>query len=297
MRVVVGGASGMIGGALFAALRERGDRVVALVRRAARGGDEVAWDPASGHLDSAALAGADAVVNLSGASISRLPWTRRYRREILASRITATTALVGALHEAARAGAPVPVLVSGSAVGFYGNRPGERLDESSAAGGGFLAETVRAWEVAALEAPEQTRVALARTGLVIGPAGATAPLRVIARLGLAGPLGSGRQRWPWISLADEVGALVHLIDAPVAGPVNLVAPDAAPASEVIRAVAAHEHRPYWLPAPAFAISAALGAAGRELLLADQDIEPAVLTASGYRFRHRTVAEAVAALPS
>lgn len=285
----------MIGRALVARLRERGDRVLVLVRREATGADERGWDPSDGHLDASALTGADALVNLSGAPVAKLPWTRAHRAAILASRIQATTALVGALHERARADSPVPVLVSGSATGVYGDRPGEELTEDAAPGGGFLAEVVRAWEGAALTAPPETRVALARTGHVIGPEGATAPLRLLARFGLAGPLGSGRQHWPWISLDDEVSALVHLIDTEVRGPVNLVGPEAATSADVVRAVAAEAHRPYWLPAPGFAISTALGEAGRELLLADQLVRPGVLTASGFAFRHRTVEEAVAAV--
>lgn len=284
----------MIGTALAAELRERGDRVVRLVRREPEHADETRWDPSTGYLDPEALAGADAVVNLSGASLSKLPWTKAYRREILASRVTATTALVGALHELVRDGRPVPVLVSGSAVGVYGSRPGEILTESSAPGGGFLAEVVRTWETAASTAPAQTRVVFARTGLVVGPEGATAPLRLMARFGLAGPLGGGRQHWPWVALEDEVGALVHLIDSDLVGPVNIVGPEPATAGDVIRAVAAHEHRPYWLPAPSFAVSAGLGAAGRELLLADQRIEATALASDGFAFLYRTVDEAVAA---
>lgn len=295
MRVIVGGASGMIGSGLVARLRERGDHVVRLVRREPVA-DEIRWDPASGVIDTEALAGADAVVNLSGASISRLPWTRAWRQEILSSRVTATTAIVQALHALDRDGRPVPVLVSGSAVGYYGDRPGEELTEDAAPGGGFLADVVRAWEAAALEAPAGTRVALARTGVVIGPEGATAPIRTLARFGLAGPLGSGHQHWPWISLDDEIGALVHLLDTEVAGPVNLVGPTPATAADIIRAVARDEHRPYWLPAPAFAVTAALRDAGRDLLLSDQRVRPTRLEETGYRFQHHTVAEAVAASP-
>lgn len=257
----------MIGRALVARLRERGDHVLVLVRRETEAAEERRWDPSTGYLDPAAFAGADAVVNLSGASIAKLPWTRRHRHDILSSRVQATTAIVGALHARADAGEPVGVLVSGSAVGVYGTRPGEELTEESAPGGGFLAEVVRAWEAAAL-----------------------------ARLGVAGPVGGGRQQWPWISLDDEVRALVHLIDAELTGPVNLAGPEPATAGRVVRAIAADAHRPYWLPAPGFAISGALGEAGRELLLADQCVRPAALTASGFVFRHVTVEDAVAASP-
>ena len=285
----------MIGRGLVDELRARGDRVVRLVRHDPADADEVRWDPATGHLDPAVLAGADAVVNLSGASLAKLPWTRTYRRLILSSRVTATTAIVGALHERARLGEPVATLLSASAVGVYGSRPDEALTETSAPGGGFLAEVVRTWEAAAATAPSETRVVLARTGLVVGPEGATAPLRTLARFGLAGPLGGGRQHWPWVALADEVAALVHLIDSRVSGAVNIVGPEPATAGDVIRAVAEHAHRPYWLPAPSFAVSASLGAAGRELLLSDQRIVPEVLEADGFAFLFRTVDEAVAAV--
>ncbi|WP_167050740.1 TIGR01777 family oxidoreductase [Salinibacterium sp. ZJ77] len=295
MRVVVGGASGMIGSGLVARLRDRGDHVVRLVRGEPASADEVRWDPSTGALDPAVLAGADAVVNLSGASISKLPWTPRHRAAILSSRVSATTAIVSALHARAAAGDPVPVLVSGSAVGFYGDRPDEELSEESAPGGGFLADVVRAWEAAARTAPEETRVAFARTGIVIGPEGATAPIRLLAKFGLAGPLGSGRQHWPWISLHDEVAALVHLIDNPVSGPVNLVAPTAGTAADVVREIARRQRRPYGFPAPAFAISAALGDAGRDLLLADQHVRPLRLEESGFTFAHGTLEQAVAAL--
>lgn len=292
MRIVIGGASGLIGSALASRLRNRGDDVVRLVRRPAQSADEATWDPASRSLDPAVLRGADAVVNLSGASIARLPWTKAYRREILRSRITATETIVTALHALHDAGEPTPALVSGSASGFYGDRPGEVLDELSPRGTGFLADVVAAWEAAALAAPEGTRVALARTGLVIAPSdGAIAPLRLLALFGLAGPISGGRQHWAWNSLDDEVGGLVQLIDSDVTGPVNLVGPTPATAADLVRALAKLLRRPYWLPLP---LATLMGAPGRELLGADQQIRPVVLAASGYEFAHPTVADALAA---
>ncbi|GAA4190816.1 TIGR01777 family oxidoreductase [Gryllotalpicola kribbensis] len=291
MRIVIAGASGLIGTELTRQLTERGDEVVRLVRRAARTLDERAWDPASGDLDPAALAGAGAVVNLAGASISRLPWTRARKDGILKSRIDATATIARGVRAAG-----VPVLVNGSAVGIYGSRPGERLTEVSQEGEGFLADVVRSWEAAAHAAAQPgTRVALARTGVVIGDGGAVKPLRLLARLGVAGPLGSGRQHWPWISLHDEASALVHLIDHGLEGPVNLAGPTPATAGELVCAIARDEKRPYWLPAPASLLTLALGDAARELLLADQLQVPAKLIESGFRFRDRTLADALAAL--
>lgn len=290
MRIVIGGASGLIGSALAAALERRGDTVVRLVRRETRAPGEVRWDPASGLLDPAAIRGADAVVNLSGATLSRLPWTPSYRREILRSRLTATGTIVAALHALAAEGERLPALISGSATGVYGDRPGEELTESSSPGAGFLAEVVQAWETSAGRAPEGTRVALARTGLVIARGGALAPLRLMTRLGLAGPISGGRQHWAWVALDDEVGGLIHLIDHDIHGPVNLVGPRPATAADVVRWLARLLRRPYWLPLP---LAGLMGEAGRELLGADQRVRPAVVVETGYEFRNETIGTALA----
>lgn len=294
MRIVIGGASGMIGTALQHELLARGDEVVTLVRRPARRPEERSWDPAERTLDPDYLAGADAVVNLSGASLSRLPWTRAHRQEILDSRVDATATVTAALRTLAEAGDAVPTLVSGSAVGFYGDRPGEVLDERSARGSGFLADVVDRWEREARSAPAATRVALIRTGIVIGDGGAGRVLRRIARLGVAGPIGPGTQHWPWVSLRDEVDAIVHLIDGDREGVVNAVGPEPATAADIVRAVARETRRPYWAPLPAPVVSGLLGTGGREMLLADQRARPAALEAAGFAFRHRTVDEAIRA---
>lgn len=293
LTVLIAGASGMIGTELGRQLADAGHRVVRLVRRPASGPDERQWDPAAGILAADALDDVDAVVNLSGASISRLPWTARYKREILSSRLSATSTLATAIG---RAAVPPSVFISGSAVGFYGDRPGERLDEDSAPGTAFLAKVVIAWEDAAQEAASDgTRVVLVRTGLVLGNGGALTPLKIIAKLGGAGPLGSGRQVWPWISLHDEAAAILHLITAStLSGPVNLVAPRPVTSSELNRDLAQLLRRPFWLPAPRWAIVAALGDAGRELLLADQDISAKRLTDDGFRFTHAEVQGALRA---
>ena len=292
MRIVIAGASGLIGTALTGLLAARGDEVVRLVRRPEAGPGEVSWDPAAGTLDPAALAGADAVVNLAGASLAQLPWTRSRRSGILRSRIAATSTIVRALREVGDAS---PALINASAVGLYGDRPGEPLTETAGAGRGFLADVVRRWEAEALAAPPGTRVVLARTGLVIGEGPALRPLRLLAGLGLAGPLGSGRQHWPWISLRDEASALVHLIDHGVSGPVNLAGPTPATAGDVVRTLARSMSRPYWFPTPAPLLTLALGDAARELLLSDQLEVPQVLRDTGFTFADPTIADAVARL--
>lgn len=292
MRIVIGGASGMIGTALQQELRARGDEAIALVRRPARRPEERTWSPGERSLDPEHLAGADAVVNLSGASLSKLPWTRAYREEILNSRVDATATLTSALRTLAEAGDAVPTFVSGSAVGIYGDRPGETLDERSVRGDGFLADVVDRWEREARSAPAATRLALIRTGIVMGDGGAGRVLRRIARVGLAGPIGPGTQHWPWVSLRDEVAAIIHLIDGDREGVVNAVGPEPATAADIVRAVAGAAHRPYWAPLPAPIVSGVLGTGGREMLLSDQRTRPAVLESTGFEFKHHTIEAAI-----
>ncbi|TFC59105.1 TIGR01777 family protein [Cryobacterium sp. TMT2-15-1] len=290
MRVLVSGASGLIGTELSAQLRAAGHTVAHLVRRDPRGADEFRWDPAALRLDKGALDGVDAVINLSGASIARLPWTKAYRREIRDSRVQATRTLTDAMG---RQATPPAVLLNASAVGIYGDRPSEVLTENSPAGNDFLAKVTRDWEAEAERAPESTRVVTLRTGLVIARGGALKPLLPIVKLGLGGPLGRGTQHWPWISLHDEAAAVVHLLTSTLSGPVNLVGPTPATANDVIRAVSAGLHRPFLVPVPEFVLTLALQDAARALLLADQQIVPEKLHTDGFVFTHTTAAEAVA----
>jgi uncharacterized protein (TIGR01777 family) len=289
MRVLISGASGLVGTELTRQLGAAGHTVVRLVRRPARSAAEVRWDPATLNLDPAAFDGIDAVVNLSGASIGRLPWTKAYRRQIMESRVQATRTLTDAMR---RAATPPAVLVNASAVGFYGNRPGEELTEDSAPGTDFLATVVTAWEAEARLAPAATRVVMVRTGLVLAKGGALKPLMPIVKLGLGGPLGRGTQTWPWVSLHDEAAAIVHLLTSELDGPVNIAGPAPATANTVIRAVAAALHRPFIVPVPEFVLTLALQDAARQLLLADQRVSSAKLQADGFTFTHRTAAEAV-----
>ncbi len=302
-RVVVTGSSGLIGTPLVAALRGRGDEVVRLVRRPPSAPDEVRWDPASRRLDPGVLDGADAVVHLAGAGVGDRRWTPAYKHEILASRTDGTVAVASAIAEAGR---DVRFL-SGSAVGFYGDRGDEELTEDSPPGTGFLADVVLAWEAAAQPAVDAgAPVAFLRTGLVLAPpsgssrsllkldrsgvlidteGGAAGPLVRLARLGLGGPIGSGRQFWPWITLVDEVAAILHLLDhSDVTGPVNLTGPEPARQREVAAALGRAMHRPAVLPAPAFAARLAVGEFAGEIV-ASQRIVGDVLVASGYRYTH------------
>lgn len=292
MRVLVAGASGMIGTELVRALRAEGHVALRLVRREPAAADERAWAPSARSIDLRLLDDADAVVNLSGASLNRLPWTAAHKRRILDSRLAATGTLADGMRQAAD---PPGVFVSGAAVGYYGDRPGQTLTEGSAKGTGFLSDVVEAWETAAHLAPTGTRVVTLRTGVVVGPGGAMAPLLPLAKLGLLGPIAGGRQHWPWVSLHDEAAAIVHLLTSGLSGPVDLVGPQPATAGEVLRALAKAVHRPYGLPLPRPVVTLALGEAGRELLLADQRVLPQRLLDDGFVFRDATVQEAMARL--
>lgn len=295
-RIVVSGSSGLIGSALVASLLADGTEVTRLVRRgaapAADGSGEVEWHPGERELDPEVLAGADAVVNLNGASIGRLPWTRRYRQVLRASRIRPTRTLATAIG---RLGADAPHFVSASAVGFYGDRPGERLTEGSGVGGTFLARLCAEWEHEALRAGPAARISLLRTASLLDPGAALKPLIALTRLGLSGPLGTGRQVWPWISLTDEVRAIRRVIDHEMLGPVNLTGPSPASANEIGRELAQRLRRPYLLPAPRWALRLGLGRdAADSLLLSDARVEPEALIGSGFVFAHPTARSAIAA---
>lgn len=289
-RIAVTGSSGLIGTALVTALRERGDEVVLLVRQAPRAPDEVQWDPASRALDPHLLDGVDGVVNLAGAGVGDRRWSPAHKHAILASRVDATSAVAAAV-----AAADHPVrLVSGSAVGFYGDRGDEEITEASPPGTAFLSDVVLAWEAAAQPAVDAgAPVAFARTGIVLAPdGGAMKPLLRLGRLGLGGPLGSGRQFMPWITLPDEVGALLHLLDhTEITGPVNLSALDPARQRDIARALGRALHRPAVLPAPTIALRVVLGEFAGEIL-AGQRIVGHVLRDSGYQFVHPDLDSAV-----
>jgi uncharacterized protein (TIGR01777 family) len=293
-RIVVAGASGLIGVPLVAALRKSGHDVEVLVRREPRAAGEFHWDPTAGELDPRVLEGADAVINLSGASISRIPWTRSYQRELVSSRIDATKLLAETMAAMTK---PPATFLSGSAIGFYGDRPRVRLDDDAPKGDGFLADLVLAWEQAAALAPAATRVVMLRTSVVVAKSGGMAPVRLLTQFFLGSRFGSGRQFWPWISLDDEVRAIIHLLDSSISGPVVLAGPTPATADDVTRAFADVLKRPRWLPAPAWAIKLGLGEAGQHLLLDDVQLQPVRLAADGFEWTHPTITDAVKAAVS
>ncbi|MFT4135550.1 TIGR01777 family oxidoreductase [Microbacterium sp.] len=293
-RVVVAGASGLLGRALVDALTADGVPVTRLVRGAPAAPTplvrEVAWAPGVEPLDPAVVEGAAAAVCLNGATLGRFPWTSAYKRELLRSRLTPTHALATAVR---RAG--VPVLVGASAVGFYPARSGGALTERSPRGDSFLADLCARWEAAARSAGPATRVVHLRTAPVTHPGGVLGPLVLLTRLGLSGPIGRGTQSWPWIGLDDAVRAIRHTIDAGLEGPVNLAGPTRAVANDLGFALAQRLNRPFLLRAPAWAMRLVLGRDATDALLtSDMHVVPAVLEASGFTFAHRTVEDAVAA---
>jgi uncharacterized protein (TIGR01777 family) len=283
VKVAVTGASGLIGSALVPALEAAGHEVVRLVRRPARGAGEVTWDPAAGTVDLAGLAGTDAVVHLAGAGVGDKRWTDAYKQTILRSRVDGTRTIVRAMTELD----PMPsVLLSGSAVGYYGDRGEEVLLESSARGDGFLSDVVVAWEAeTAPAAAAGIRTALLRTGLVMAPGGgAFGRLLPIINAGIGGPIGDGRMWWPWITLVDEVRAIEHLLEADVHGPVNLGSPNPARNVDVTKTVAKALGRPALVPVPGFALRVVLGEFADDVT-SSQRMVPQVLTESGFDFVH------------
>jgi uncharacterized protein len=294
LRILLSGASGMIGTPLQALLRTQGHAVHTLVRRAPSDATEHYWNPATGDIEAGILDHTDVVVNLSGASIGRIPWTKGYKKTILESRLSATSTLARAIEGAS---SPPSLLVQGSAVGYYGDTASTEVTERSERGEGFLADVVEQWENAAKPAESSTtRICYARTGLVVGKGGAMAPLQLQTALGVGGPIGKGSQWWPWISLHDEVRALAHLVTHDTTyGIFNLVAPHPATALDVTKELARKMGRPHWLGLPEFAISLLMGEAGRELLLTSQKITPERLLSSGFSFEDPTLGAAIARL--
>jgi hypothetical protein len=291
MRVAVTGASGLIGTALVPHLRSVGHEVLRLVRRPAAAPDEVTWDPKAGTVDLDALAGIDGVIHLAGAGVGDHRWTDDDKREILDSRVDSTHTIVNAML----ALDPRPrVLVSASAIGWYGDTGDRIVDETAPAGSGFLADVVRAWEAAAAPAASAgIRVVHPRTGLVVAKSGgAWARMFPLFKMGVGGKLGSGRQYWSWISLRDEVCALQFLLEQEhLSGPVNLTGPDPQTNAEITRVMGTVLGRPTILPAPAFALKAVLGEFSSEVL-GSARVVPAVLERSGFAFQDPTIESAI-----
>jgi hypothetical protein len=292
MDVVVTGASGLIGTALGPALDRAGHRMIPM-GRSQPAGEGLHWDPAQGQIDAGGLEGVGAVVNLAGESIGAKRWNDDHKARIRDSRVRGTTLLAEALAKLNR---PPKVLVSGSAVGYYGDRGDEVLTESSRSGDGFLAEVCRAWEAAADPAREAgIRVCHLRTGIVLsGRGGALAKMLKPFKLGVGGKLGTGGQWMSWISLDDEVGAIVHLLgDGAPAGPANLTAPNPATNADFTKALGEALGRPTVLPVPKVGLKLLLGGEmAEELLLGGQRALPTRLLDSGYTFAHPDLAEAL-----
>ncbi|MGA0186068.1 MAG: TIGR01777 family oxidoreductase [Ilumatobacteraceae bacterium] len=287
MNIVISGASGLIGTALVARLRSKGHTVTTLVRREARQG-EISWDPARGVLDAAALEGTDAVIHLSGAGIGDKRWTPSYKREILESRTATTSLLARTISSLTH---KPSVFLSGSAIGIYGPRNDEQLDESSSHGNGFLVDVCQQWEAAAKPAVDAgVRTVLLRTGIVLTPkGGALKKLLLAFRIGAGGRFGNGKQWQSWITLDDEIGAIEHLLTANVSGPVNLTAPSPVTNAEFTTVLAKVLRRPAILPIPSFGPKILLGGELADaLLFTGQRVMPKALLASGYEFAHPTL---------
>jgi uncharacterized protein (TIGR01777 family) len=294
MKIVISGASGLIGKRLVEQLQQHGHDVVRLVRRAANTG-EIMWDPKAGVLSASALEGADAVIHLSGAGIGDKRWTSSYKREILESR-TITTSLIA--NTIANMNRKPSVFLSGSAIGIYGPRGDEQLNEVSTNGTSFLADVCEQWERAAKPASDAgIRTVLLRTGIVLTTKGGALKKQLpLFQLGLGGKFGNGKQWQSWISIDDEVGAIEHLLTANVSGAVNLTAPNPVTNAEFTSTLARVVKRPAFLPIPPFAPKAILGAELADaLLFTGQRVIPAALNASGYQFVHPTLEVALRAL--
>jgi uncharacterized protein (TIGR01777 family) len=295
MKVAVTGSHGLIGTALVRALRQAGHTVVPLVRGSA-GTGEVQWDPAGGVLDLNLLEGIEGAVHLAGEGIADKRWTDEQKQRIRESRVKSTDLLARTLAQLH----PKPqVLVSGSAIGFYGDRGDDELTEESSAGAGFLPGLVTKWELATAPAEQAgIRVAHIRSGIVLSAEGGALKKQLpLFKLGVGGRLGSGRQYQSWISIADEVGAILHVLGSDALwGPVNLTAPQPVTNASFTRTLASVLGRPAVIPVPTFALSLVFGAElVAEALLASQRVLPARLQASGYSFEHSGLAEALCSL--
>ena len=292
MRVLVSGASGLVGTEVIRQLREQGHEALRLVRRKATAPDEVEWNPSTGFIQEGIMETVDAVVNMAGATTGKIPWTSKYKEEIVSSRIDSTRTLVNAMKAAKN---KPKVLVSGSASGFYGDSGDKLLSENSPKGAGFLSDLAHAWEQEALKAPTEVRVVLARTTMVMSrKLGALGRLLPLIKLGIGGPLGSGKQWWAWISLPDEAAAIIHLINTPSAsGAFNLTAPEPATCGQIVKALAKDLKRPSLIAVPTFALKLLIGEAAVELLLCSQNMTATRLLETGFKFQHPTLKQASA----
>lgn len=290
MRVLISGASGLVGTELQKQLLALGHEPVVLVRGAVTKPNEVHWNPSKHELDHTVLETIDAVVNMAGATTGKLPWTKKYKEELIQSRLDSTKTLVMAMAKVTNR---PKVFVSGSASGIYGDSGDVLLNETAPRGTGFLADLATAWEREAMKAPSGVRVVLARTTMVLSrEKGALGRLLPILRAGVGGKLGNGRQWWAWISLPDEARAIIHLINTPSAsGPYNLTAPEPATCKELVQQLGRSLNKPTLIPVPAFALKLAFREGAQELLLCSQKMSADRLLATGFVFEHPTLKSA------
>ena len=285
-RIAVTGASGLIGNALVGYLKSQGHTVQRLVRRAAVSSDEITWDPIAGTVDMEALAGVDAVIHLAGAGVSDKRWTKKYRSEILNSRLLGTTTIAKAV-----AIVKPQVFISASAIGWYGESGNRAVIESDRVGDDFLAAVCREWESAADLAGDVRTVKL-RTGLVLDPTGgALGKMLPIFRFGLGGKLSNGKQWWSWITLHDQIRAIAFLLENKISGPVNLTSQNPVTNSEFTAGLARAMHRPALFPVPAFALKIALGGFSSEVL-GSKKVMPQALTEAGFTFDYPHISSAL-----
>ena len=285
-RIAVTGASGLIGTALVGYLKSQGHTVQRLVRRAAVSSEEITWDPIAGTVDMDALAGVDAVIHLAGAGVSDKRWTKKYKSEILNSRLLGTTTIAKAV-----AIVKPQVFISASAIGWYGESGNRAVVESDRVGDDFLAAVCREWESAADLAGDVRTVKL-RTGLVLDPTGgALGKMLPIFRFGLGGKLSNGKQWWSWITLHDQIRAITFLLENKVSGPVNLTSPNPVTNSEFTAGLARAMHRPALFPVPALALKIVLGGFSSEVL-GSKKVMPQALTEAGFTFDYPHISSAL-----
>ena len=288
-RVAITGASGMIGTALVGHLKSEGYTVQKLVRRASRAADEISWDPQSGTVDLEALAGVDAIIHLAGAGVGDKRWTKKYKSEILNSRLLGTTAIANAVNTVKPS-----VFISASAIGWYGETGNRAVIETDRAGEDFLAVVCREWEGAA-DLVSDVRTVKLRTGLVLDPTGgALGRMLPLFRFGLGGKLGNGKQWWSWITLHDHIRAITFALESKIEGPVNVTSPNPVTNQEFTAGLARALHRPALFPAPSFALKIALGGFASEILVSKK-VMPQALMDAGFNFDYPHIAPALAAL--
>ncbi len=288
-RIAITGASGMIGSALVGHLKSEGHTVQRLVRRPVVSPDEVLWNPVTGEVDLAALEGVDAVIHLAGANVGDKRWSKKYRAEILNSRLLGTNTVATAVSKLK----PV-VFISSSAIGWYGETGNRSVTEDDRPGDDFLAAVCKEWEAAA-DSASGTRTVKIRTGLVLEPtSGAMGKMLPLFKLGVGGKLGSGKQWWSWITLHDQIKAICYLLEKEIEGPVNLVAPNPATNQEFTAALARALRRPALIPVPGFALRIVLGGFASEVL-GSKRVTPKKLVDSGFQFDYPHLAPALAAL--